>query len=613
MQLPKLRFTSEALFSLAANHGEKVLAAIAILCSLPLAWGGLNALRTRMLSNEQAPRSLVEAATTASRQFTRELGDEQRAELAKRLRGPQIDAVAEIEKWRNDEVSPPPAGLGLNRPLLGDVRKRDAPTVYPLEQVRAIAGLAVIARREEERALGGIPGRNPGVPEEMEQQGPQVQSPPAILLPYVVLTGLIPARKQAQEYRSRYGEASYRDPQRDVPRWSDFTVERQTLDASEDDPWKKVDLRQAVKRWGQSWSGVAAETLPAELILSDTENPRDPATMPIGFFGPLPQLAERPSLIGLAGQMAPAGPQGGVTWGLTGLHPWVIGELETLRQQQQKEAQEQQQGGLPGLPFADSGMLPGSGMGSGFGGFPGDPGMEPSFDDPMAGPDGMINRTEYRLFRFLDTDVEPGETYRYRVTIRLWNPNVSLPVRYLEDPSQAGIVTLAADPAEAGPAASGGLVRVPSRSRVVTRMLAASDKKLFGLGGNDNEALVLDANPDSGNLELHSTEIQRGRLIGIEKESQRLRIGNWRISVPKHDVETDVTVLDLVGEQEVAEKKRISRGFVPPPPFELLLVNAAGGLEHVTPIESFKPVRDYLPTLPGYMPPQPPQPQELGF
>lgn len=625
MPLPKLKFTPEALLSLAANHGEKLLAAIVVLCSLPLAWGGVDALRTKMLTSEQAPDKLSEAANAASNLFTRELSGEQREILSSRMKGPQIDAVAEMKKWQSDEVSPPPEALGLNRPPLGDVRSRATPTVHPLERLRAVSGLAAIARRIEEVGISGVNQPSPEMmnPQAMGQGRPQVLSPPATPLPYILLSGLVPVRKQAEEYRSLYATATFRDPQRDVPRWSDFTVERQTLDATGGGQWEVIDLRKAVQRWSQVWAGVATETLPPDLTLSDTENPRDPTVMPISFFGPLPQLAERPSLTGgFDGQIGMAGQPSGAGWGLTALHPWAVEEIKKLREQQAEEMLKQQEGGLPGLPMADAGLSAGT-MGGGFSGFPGggfsgDPGsgdfgMESGFDDPLAGPEGLINSPEYRVFRFFDTDVEPGKAYRYRVTIRLWNPNVGLPVRYLEDASQADVVSLTSAPAEPEMSSDGGAIRVPGRSRIVTRMLTNIDKKLAGLGGRDNEALVIDVNPESGNLELHSTEIQRGQPIAIKKEAKRLRIGPWRFSTPAHDVDTDLTVLDQVGEQELDEKKRISRGFVPPPPFELLLVDIHGAIEHVTPIESAKIVRDYLPTLPSYIPPQPVQQLEPSF
>ena len=49
---------------------------------------------------------------------------------------------------------------------------------------------------------------------------------------------------------------------------------------------------------------------------------------------------------------------------------------------------------------------------------------------------------DYRLFRFVDTNVEAGKTYRYRVRLSLWNPNRDLEGRYLTDAALANDVKL---------------------------------------------------------------------------------------------------------------------------------------------------------------------------
>ena len=124
--------------------------------------------------------------------------------------------------------------------------------------------------------------------------------------------------------------------------------------------------------------------------------------------------------------------------------------------------------------------------------------------------------------------------------------------------------------------------------------------------------------PGSGNFELHATAANLGQLVGSKKESRRVEVGLTaqgrprKEKFPTHDVLTDQTFLGLVGEQELEEKKRISRGFTPPPPFEMLFTDTDGTLEHVTAVTSAEQVEAYLPTLPGYTPPQPPNPDMLG-
>ena len=67
---------------------------------------------------------------------------------------------------------------------------------------------------------------------------------------------------------------------------------------------------------------------------------------------------------------------------------------------------------------------------------------EQYYDEGMGmgyGPDGegMMLDQDYCLFRFIDTSVKPGRLYRYRVTLRAWNPNWNLPKKFLDNPELA--------------------------------------------------------------------------------------------------------------------------------------------------------------------------------
>ena len=166
--------------------------------------------------------------------------------------------------------------------------------------------------------------------------------------------------------------------------------------------------------------------------------------MPIGYWGPLPALAAKPTLNGVdmsGGDLGMGGPDSGSSWGLQAIHPWAKDEMKKLLEEQKKLALEQQEGmgfgggmgdgsefggGMTGTttgtfsPFQDTEM----GMDEGT--------MSEQYDDGMMmgyGPDGegMMLDQDYCLFRFIDTSVEPGELYRYRVTLRAWNPNWNLP------------------------------------------------------------------------------------------------------------------------------------------------------------------------------------------
>ena len=627
MALPKL--SAEKLLSLVVQHGEKLLLALALLCSLPLAWGGLRALQKDRLPEDLSPKELSDRAAQASRRIEQDVASDQKKPLRDALKGPDLNAVTTLEIWRVQELAAGPSSLGLDRPLRGDLRKRGTPTIFPLEQVTAVAGAAAIAKQDIIGVGGDFAPFNPsGDPTGTGMPTAIVSSPPAELMPYAIVSGLIPYKKQVQEYEARYAATSFTDPARDLPIWRDVEVERQEVTPDGDGEWQKLAIDEAIKLWGKSWTGLAQDPLPEEFKIGAQEFYRpDPAPQEVNFFySPLPTLAERPTLSGAAG---PTMTMGGPTWGLSVLHPWAIQEMKTLLANSTEPgmqgpagfgfptAQDPQMGGPNDPrstgPFADSQLSQPED----------DP--EAMLDDPSLtgmGPDGILNPLTYRVFRFIDVTVKPGKSYRYRLTSRLWNPNYRVSQKYLEDPKQAQVESLSS----ANPTVTEKPVRIPSTTRVLIRLVTKDEKKRGGLGSSE-ELLVLDQNegvedkPGSGNYELHATEATIGQLITSKKESRRVEVGMnaqgrpIKKKYPAHDVTTDFTLLGIAGEQELEEKekKRVTRGFTPPPPLEALLVDSAGNIERVTAVNSSQLVQDYLPSLPGYRPPQPAEESMPGF
>ena len=85
MGLPKIQFTPEAIWSFVANHGEKILVLIVVLCSLPLAIGGINALRLKTRSSKEEPKEISRLADNANSLLSRSLPTDQQTELNKSL------------------------------------------------------------------------------------------------------------------------------------------------------------------------------------------------------------------------------------------------------------------------------------------------------------------------------------------------------------------------------------------------------------------------------------------------------------------------------------------------------------------------------------------------
>ena len=145
MGLPKIKFTPEAIFGFVANHGEKILVAIVVLCSLPLAWGGLNALRSKTRSSKEDPAQIMRLVENANSLLNRPLPADQQTELNKSLGSASIEPSASLEVWNPTEISRLSVDAGLNRPLLGDIQRRQLPVIFPLEQLIATAGIVAIA------------------------------------------------------------------------------------------------------------------------------------------------------------------------------------------------------------------------------------------------------------------------------------------------------------------------------------------------------------------------------------------------------------------------------------------------------------------------------------
>ncbi len=607
MGLPKIKFTPEAIFGFVANHGEKILVGIVVLCSLPLAWGGINALRLKTRSSKEDPAQIMRLVENADSLLNRPLPTDQQAELNKNLGSTSVDPSASLEAWNPTEISRLSVDSGLNRPLLGDIQRRQVPVIFPLEQLVANAGVVAIANQDD-LLMDGDPSFAGSFPEmEMMEDPmgmqPTVMSPPAKKMPYVLLTGLVPFRKQIDEYIALYSRASYQSPERDLPIWHDYAVERLEVRPDGGGEWKVIDITRLYEDWKDNWAGTATDSVPQQFILPSTQNLFNPADVPFGYWSPLPTLAARPTLNGVdtmsGGDPGMGGPGYGSSWGLQSIHPWAKDEMKELLAEQKQLALEQQEnmglGGEMGYGMDSGGEFGGGMTGTTTGTFSpfrdiemgiNEGGMEEQYDESMMmgyGGEGegmMMLDQDYCLFRFIDTSVEPGRLYRYRVTLRAWNPNWNLPKKFLESPEAADEQFVQSATSEPFPSLDATPIHVPADNLLLARLLLRDEKKVYGLGVSDQELLVLDSNEDSGNFELHSIESKPGNIVGSKKGKRKIKqFNNQRISVPPHNVDSDQTLLAVVGQQTIDGKKRPGRGFVPPEPLEILITDSAGTLE----------------------------------
>ncbi len=357
----------------------------------------------------------------------------------------------------------PPPGLVYNPPEFPQRNKRGVPGLIALEGLRAAGGngaLQMSANPEGMAMTRGARGSR-----------------------WVVVTGLLPIKKQMDAYDAVFEDAVFRDPRRDVPIYVGYWIERaevSPIGTAQQPDWKRIAPQDAfgvMRYWGASGS--------RQMVVHQKYLPRRaPQGVPgVPMVFPLPPRVnamwdstvvhppEIPLLIdmplserGLGFRGRPAGEEGGE-------------ETEDAQPgEEQREAETEPSEELspfgpmvgPGMPRGRYGMEGGPGMGYPGGGmypggaypggaypggtYPGGGYESETYDQtyeeeggymggyPTVGPGmrrpGMVSRVEevieYQLFRFFDFDVEPGRRYQYQVRLFLLNPNYQVESRFLE-------------------------------------------------------------------------------------------------------------------------------------------------------------------------------------
>lgn len=387
-------------------------------------------------------------------------------------------------------------------------------------------------------------------------------------MPYCIVTGLIPVAKQEGDYRARYEGATYRDPKRDEPLWSDYLVERTVVVPGDRDNWEKIDMRVVAKQAQKDWAGMQPEQLPPGFLLSPDKNP---GAGGIAYASPLPQLV-------------------GDAWGTESMHPWFVDQARKAIAEQAaaaKRAQEQTEPAVaPENPLAGPGFE--SPLDAPEPGQPAPPMQQPSgFGIRVDAAGRPIADLDYRLFRFVDTTVEIGKAYRYRVRLSLWNPNYKLLSQYLADAALAKDPKLPSQPSNVTEP-----VRVPGTTSLVVRSLQKTEMKKFKPGMVEVLVLAEDAATQSYTLRSLVTEI--GGLANVDKRLNRPA----ETRVRGADIDTNSVLVDMRGRQEDRTEARAGKPSPPPEPLEMLFLREDGSFEIASAADSQLLVDRYIGTLP---------------
>jgi hypothetical protein len=210
-----------------------------------------------------------------------------------------------------------------------------------------------------------------------------------------------------------------------------------------------------------------------------------------------------------------------------------------------------------------------------------DPGMASGATETvMQGP-------EYRLFRFIDLDVKPGSTYRYRVKVVCWNPNLNVPGRHLVDASLATKPIL--ESAESEPTAP---VVASDGARLLVQPLAKQVMKKIKPGMVAVQ--ILGEKPNAGSLALRALIMEPGGLANVDSQQKKTTEGR-SIGEP---ITTNRVLLDVRGRQEDRTETRSGKATPPPEPLEMIFLRPDGTLDVASSADSQLDIDRYAATLP---------------
>jgi hypothetical protein len=322
MKAPAMKFDAAAIGDFFLHHCEKFIVVIVGLGALALLWGGLDAVGAKSVRPEQTPQAIEAIAEKAVRHVDAQPKPPENTVVE----GGRLEAA--IDPWRPQQVKMAPAPdeqLVIDRPLFQELSKRSKPEVLPIEDLQAVAGIAVMpdtgdpnaARVADPAPAADDAAQKPrrrNRPERRPQEPSPAQNavaggPRARVVPYVVVTGLVPVTKQRDEFSRCFRSAGFRDAELDEPKWGQYLIERTSVTAGAGERWERLPVK-----------NVPTFAEGANLI--ESSEPLLPEVLPQAFF-----MTQAEAELGYAAGM----PQRlDDTWGPAAIHPWFIPHLKRM-------------------------------------------------------------------------------------------------------------------------------------------------------------------------------------------------------------------------------------------------------------------------------------------
>lgn len=322
-----------------------------------------------------------------------------------------IKANVKLDRYRTENMWEPP--------LFPDPKPRRKPELFAVKNLKGESGVgAILATDRTATAPVRVGAVGAAGASSRQLEGKR----------WIVLVGEIPIKEQLDEYINAFSNASYTNPQNDVPYYAAYKVFRRELPNGE---YTELDPIREFLTEVRTWNGTGLEQVDKVYLAPQVSN----SPLPMAY--PLPPLAK-------------------VIFGDSVAYPPAIPRLQDELIEQEAQSEELRQafenvGVMDTDEFIKRPMeaLPGrTGGNDGFSGFEnrnntgvgaGNRGGFMSSADLKLLAEKMQSKQEpvtvsSYLFRYFDFNVVPGKTYQYKVQLYLINPNYRLQDMFVEDP-----------------------------------------------------------------------------------------------------------------------------------------------------------------------------------
>ncbi len=503
----KMNFDPASIKSWLLAHGEKVaLAVVGIVFCLFV----YSTLGQESLDDKYEPEKLTSLAGSVEQHLTSSQWDAGREQL-------KVVNYANRAKTEEVKLVNFPLPNAFNPPVTDPKAKRGEPEIFAAEELRVAAGLDTFAVKADQAEDDQAAGQNAMLKAQ----------------PWAVVTGLVPVAREKQAFLALFANAVNYNEKADTPRYLRPVLER--TEVTPGDPaaakWEKVADTEPFEK---TWRATSAEIISSKYYDKTLAAP----------LGDLP----------------------GGKWGESVSHPKVPLEGEELPQDVVEVHTQAGQHAAVEDEEVDAGasrQRPAAGAGNRA---PATPVVAVGNHDAAA--PATADGVEYVLLRAFDYTVQPGKRYRYRVTVRVANPNAGKHPRYLKDPETADKIELASPPSEATP-----VVTIPDGHGVLAGTIDGGSRY------SEPSATILVTTIDARTglkAAAELNEVRRGAVANtpprkvmvrdpLSNKTQELNLG----------FKSNITVLDIYGGKDLSIRRKVPPITVPG---EILLLDANGNM-----------------------------------